>query len=333
MTTKIAIIGCGAVAELFHIPASLKLLGASNVFLVDSDLSRLRTVARKFNDLPTAPSLFKLNTSLDAVIIATPPHTHFRLALEAFAQGLHVLCEKPLANTLAECRAMIAGARAANLCLAVGHTYRLFPNRIRLRAMIHAGELGSIRSVDIEQGDPPGWDSATGYAFQKELVPGGVLLIEGLHSIDFLLWCFGPPRRFDYIDDALGGIESNARLILDFAPGFQAGVRVSRTFSLANTISIQGDRAAASLRVYDMNTLTLKSRGREQTLCCGAANSDFETIAQTQLNDFICACSLSRTPFCSGEQGAMAIELIEACYRTQKARPLPAKAPPPGLMW
>lgn len=333
MTDKLAIIGCGAVSEMFHIPAALELLGASNVSLVDNDVNRFETTARKFGILSTASDLLNVKSSLDAVVIATPPHTHQSIAEEAIEQGLHVLCEKPLANTAQKCRQIIKTAQSFRKVLAVCHTYRFFPNRLRLREIILSEALGKVQHIDIQQGGPSSWDTKTGYSFQKELVPGGVLLIEGLHSVDFLLWCFGMPNDLHYIDDSMGGLESNAFLKMNFADSCNASFRISRTCSLDNTVGISGTKAMLKLDIYDMATMQIDSNGKKRSLICGNGKDSFHTIAIAQLADFISSIKENKKPACDGAEGTSVIEFIENCYSQKKKRPLPTKAPVPGSMW
>ena len=333
MTNKLAIIGCGAVSEMFHIPAALELLGASNVSIVDNDVKQLEKTAKKFGVLSTATNLQDLKSSLDAVIIATPPNTHQSIAEESLRLGLHVLCEKPLANSTAECNEIIQTAQSTRKILAVCHTYRFFPNRLRLREMVLEGKLGKIHNVDIQQGDPAAWPMITGYSFRKEMVPGGVLLIEGLHSIDFLLWCFGMPNYLHYVDDSIGGLESNAFLKIDFEDSCQALFRISRTCSLDNKIKVNGTKATVELDIYNMITLKLNSNGKKMNITCANGKDNFHTIAIAQLSDFISSIKTDKKPKCDANEGTSVIEFIENCYSQKKKRSLPTKAPVPGSMW
>lgn len=82
--------------------------------------------------------------TVDAVVIATPTSTHARLTLSAFESGKHVLCEKPLAATVAECVGLVEAAESAGLTLMVGHTFIFNPAVRRMRELIEAGEIGRV---------------------------------------------------------------------------------------------------------------------------------------------------------------------------------------------
>jgi predicted dehydrogenase len=81
---------------------------------------------------------------VDAVIVATPTTSHFQLAMEALEAGKHVLCEKPLAPTVAECDQLIAVAEQSGRILFVGHTFLFNPAVRRMRELIEHGSIGRL---------------------------------------------------------------------------------------------------------------------------------------------------------------------------------------------
>jgi len=276
MALRIAVVGCGAVAESGHIPAACRLDNVKLVGLVDTDRTQAEKLAERFGVPKALTSLAEVAHEVDAAILSTPPHIRPLLAEQAFSAGLHVLCEKPLANTTAECQAIISAAKRANRVLAVAHTARFFPNRVRAESLLKQKALGKVYTVAVEQGDPYDWPTRTGYPLRREMVRGGVLLNEGLHSLDTLLWWFGFPVDFEYEDDALGGIESNVRLNLRFADGISGKLRLSRTCKLDNRITVHGEAGHLSLPLYDVVDITLtrndQKASRELT-CKGLSNT------------------------------------------------------------
>jgi predicted dehydrogenase len=91
------------------------------------------------------------NSSVDAVVIATPVATHFELARNALMHGKHVLVEKPLTSSVAEAEELIEVAEQKNVTLMVGHTFEYSPAVTQLRQLIQDGELGNIYCVEIER--------------------------------------------------------------------------------------------------------------------------------------------------------------------------------------
>ena len=88
-----------------------------------------------------------LDAGLDVITIGTPSATHAPLAIRALEAGLHVLCEKPIARTLADARRIVAAAERAAGILMVGHVCRYEPDHRRAKDSIEAGDLGTVRMV------------------------------------------------------------------------------------------------------------------------------------------------------------------------------------------
>jgi predicted dehydrogenase len=118
------------------------------VTIVDSDATRLAVAAGAFPHAQCAQSLDDVVDSVDAVVIATPPRAHGELALAATRAGRHVLVEKPLATSVAECEMLIAAAKVHGTILMSGHTFEHNAAVWKLRELASSGELGEIRYVD-----------------------------------------------------------------------------------------------------------------------------------------------------------------------------------------
>ena len=330
---RLAIVGCGAVAEIGHIPAACKLKNVKLVGLVDTDKNRAEKLAERFGVPKAVNNLQNVANDVDAVILATPPHIRPLVAEQAFAAGLHVLCEKPLANSSAECSAILSAAKRANRVLAVAHTARFFHNRVHVHALLKQKFLGRLSTVEVEQGDPYDWPTRTGYTVRHDMVAGGVLLNEGLHSLDTLLWWFGSPLEFEYEDDALGGIESNVRMRMRFAEGIAGKIRLSRTCRLDNRITLQGETGTLSLPLYGQAEIVVTRNGQTVNQELAQSNWDFVKIVAEQLDDFVRSIETEQPPRATGEDGRVVVEFIEQCYAVKRQRPLPKRVPLPGLTW
>lgn len=116
----------------------------------DLDAERARRVVgpRSTVDIETSVERLLARSDIDAVAIATPARTHAPLAIAALRAGKHVVVEKPLADTPAAARRMIAAAAAADRVLMIDHTYCYTPAVRHIRSVIERGELGEILYVD-----------------------------------------------------------------------------------------------------------------------------------------------------------------------------------------
>lgn len=120
----------------------------------------------------------------DAVLICTPPDTHRELALEALQRGLHVLVEKPMAESVAACREMIAAARDADRILAVGFNHRFFKGVEVVRRAIHGGTIGKLSWIRAFTGHTGLSEFKAPWMYDKKVMGGGTLMDNGVHLLD-----------------------------------------------------------------------------------------------------------------------------------------------------
>ena len=170
-----------------HVPA-LRAAGFEVAGLVGTDTGRTAQraqacgVGEAFVDLDEAIR----KTGAQAVTIASPPHTHAALTMTALSHGCHVICEKPMANSLDEARAMLAEAERAGVTHLIGHQFRWSPERAVIGGALRQGVIGEPRFLtlvsylpllaDPDKRMPPWWfDTSAG---------GGWLGAHGSHVVD-----------------------------------------------------------------------------------------------------------------------------------------------------
>ncbi|MFM7605626.1 MAG: Gfo/Idh/MocA family protein [Prosthecobacter sp.] len=123
----------------------------------------------------------------DIIDIATPSHTHREIALAAMQQGKHVLLEKPMAITLDDCKAIVAGARDHGVHLAVGHELRLSSQWGRIKEILTTGTIGDPQYVLVELSRKPYRTGASGWRYDPSRV-GSWVLEEPIHFFDLARW-------------------------------------------------------------------------------------------------------------------------------------------------
>lgn len=133
-----------------------------------------------------------LRHKLDGVVIATPSALHAQQALDALDRGLAVFCQKPLARTAAENKAIIDAARRADRLLGCDLSYRHTEAMRRIRNAVVEGELGSIYAVDLVFHNAYGPDKS--WARDPALAGGGCAIDLGIHLVDLALWTLGFPE-------------------------------------------------------------------------------------------------------------------------------------------
>jgi predicted dehydrogenase len=197
MTLRIGILGAGFIAEshargFASLPAERARLRA----VASRTLSRAADLAGRYS-AQAVPDLEALLPLVDAVCICTPTPSHGAYAMAALQAGKHVLCEKPMARTLAEAEQMLAAARQSGRKLMLGHTCRYEPEHRKAREVLARGDIGALRmAYHSATGPLPTWASDDWFADVAQ--SGGPILDLALHSFDYLLWLFAAPARRVY---------------------------------------------------------------------------------------------------------------------------------------
>lgn len=136
---------------------------------------------------------------VEAVLISTPHYLHRDQAVRAAECGKHVLVEKPLANTLAEARDMIAACAGNGVSLTVNYSFRYLPKIRKARELVHSGVLGDITGIQIlshQFKDPGYWlgarsNSPDDWRASKARSGGGLLIMSTCHPIDYIYYITG----------------------------------------------------------------------------------------------------------------------------------------------
>lgn len=196
---RVALVGAGYVAT--HHLAALKQLDFVDVVgICDPQLPAAQALADRFGVKRVAARLDDLaDLQPQAVYVLTPPAFHAAIALQAMEMGCHVLVEKPMADTVADCESMIAAARTHEVQLGVNHSDLFDPVVMQALQAVRDGRIGDVVSVEIVRnseyppyagGPLPGSVTQGSYPFRD-------LGVHGLYTIEAFL---GPVRdlRVDY---------------------------------------------------------------------------------------------------------------------------------------
>lgn len=193
-TVKIGIIGCGGIANGKHMP-SLKLIDNVEMVAFCDLIPERAKKAKKDYGTPDA-KVFKdfhrlLNLEeIEVVHVLTPNAAHSKIAVAALQAGKHVMCEKPMAHTAADARAMVKAAKESGKKLTIGYQSRSNPVYQYAHNLVKSGALGDIYYVKapaIRRRGVPTW----GVFLDKEKQGGGPMIDIGTHSIDAALYVIG----------------------------------------------------------------------------------------------------------------------------------------------
>jgi predicted dehydrogenase/nucleoside-diphosphate-sugar epimerase len=330
----LAIIGCGAITELAHLPATAGVAGLRVTALVDQDLQRAETLARRHGVPQAAAGPAQLDPPPDAVLIAVPHHLHAPVSLEWLRRGVHVMVEKPMALTAADCDSMIRAAGEAGVQLAVGLVRRFLPVTRLVKAILGAGVLGPLASFDVREGRVYDWPVTSDSLLRRASAGGGVLVDSGAHVLDALLFWLGELEVLACCDDSCGGVDADAEIRLALPGGVRGTVELSRTRELRNTVRIQG--AAGTLEASFLTGKITLRHGAEiitvetdADLPCLAGSAEGMDLFRAQLADWVAAIQSGGAPAVPGHEGRRSVALIEQCLARRRPLVLPWVVPEP----
>lgn len=192
-TVRIGIIGCGGIANGKHMPGLQKVESARMVAFCDIVPERAQEAAAKYG-APDAQVFTDysdlLALDLDVVHVLTPNSSHAPITIAALEAGKHVMCEKPMATTYTEGKAMVDAAKRAGRKLTIGYQNRFRADSLYLKKCCENGDLGEVyyaRAQAIRRRGVPTW----GVFLDEEKQGGGPLIDIGTHALDLTLWCMG----------------------------------------------------------------------------------------------------------------------------------------------
>lgn len=346
---RVGIVGCGKVAGL-HAAALRAVPEARYVGACDADIGRATAFVAKHGGAAFA-DLDALLRGVEVVLIATPHPVHAAPAIRAAEAGVHVLVEKPMAATLADCDAMITAAALTGVHLGVISQRRFYEPVRRIKAAIDAGKLGtpalglflmySWRDAAYYTSDPwrGRWDTEG----------GGVLVNQSPHQLDLLLWFLGPAAEVTgfwanlnhptvEVDDTAvaairfrnGGLGSVLTSVAQ-KPGVYTKVHVHG--SNGASVGVETDRGATFIAgvsgIAEPPLTDLWTIAGEETRLAefqAADRAAFAGVEGTtyyhalQIRDFVRAVRENRPPLVTGHDGRAVVELFTAIYQSNRER-------------
>ena len=348
---RVALIGCGKVASI-HAAALASLPEAEFVAACDVSADRADAFAAKHRVRPFTDLAAMLRDARpDVLIIGTPHPLHADAAVRAAEAGVHVLVEKPLAASLADCDAMLAAARKGGVTLGVISQRRFYEPVQRMKRAIDEGKIGvpalgvfiqySWRDEAYYRSDPwrGKWDTEG----------GGVLVNQSPHQLDILLWLMGPVAEVSgywanlnhptvEVDDTAvasirfknGGVGSiittlstnpgiYTKVHIHGASGASVGVETDRGATFIAGVSEIAEPPLTDLWTVPGEEGQLSAFQAEDRAAFGRVNATTHYHA-LQIADFLRAVREGRPPLVTGEAGRAVVELFSAIYQSSRER-------------
>lgn len=197
-TKKIALIGAGGIAQT-HLQVFDMVPQAELAAIVDNrrETALATAEAHRCAAFESVDQLLA-ETSVDAAIVCTPPSTHPDICETLLSNGVHVLCEKPMAINRHACQRMIDVANENNCVLTMASKFRYVDDLVYVKQLIESGVLGDI--VLFENTFAGYVDMTKRWNSQEEISGGGVLIDNGTHSVDIVRYLLGPIVKIQAIE-------------------------------------------------------------------------------------------------------------------------------------
>lgn len=247
-TVKVAIIGCGGIANGKHMPSLSKINQVELVAFCDLELKKAEKAALEYGSAKAKvyqdyKELLQ-DESIEVVHVCTPNESHAEITIAALEASKHIMCEKPMAKTSEEARRMVVAAKNSTKKLTIGYNNRFRKDSQYLQKVCKRGDLGEVyyaKAHAIRRRAVPTW----GVFLDEEKQGGGPLIDIGTHALDLTLWmmdnykpkvvlgtsyhklgkkenaanAWGPwdPKKFKVEDSAFGFVtmENGATIVLE----------------------------------------------------------------------------------------------------------------------
>jgi UDP-N-acetylglucosamine 3-dehydrogenase len=268
----------------------------------DMNGERLDSFAKNFHvpGYTSVESMLK-KEKLDAVTICTPASTHFQIASQALAAGLHTFVEKPMTTTVKDGEALIEAAKKAKRTLTVGFIERFNPPITALKQMIAEGKMGSPILLEFHRENRRG----------ENISDVGIVKDASVHDIDTACWLFGESPKVVYARVGTMYVplehEDFATILLGFS-GQKTAFLVTNwiTPNRVRTLS-----AVFSGGVVDVDFVTQQTSIHE-----GAATTvptrPYQEPLMLELKEFVAAVQENRQPLVTAKDGLNALRVAEA---------------------
>ncbi|MBK6536339.1 MAG: Gfo/Idh/MocA family oxidoreductase [Ignavibacteria bacterium] len=324
--TKLAIIGLGGVAQIIHLPILSKMEDAEIVAVCDSEISKAKSIASKYNVgkyYREADKMLEENPDISAIIIATQTNMHKDVAIKCLEAEKDILVEKPVARNYREAKEIIDAAKKYKRKIMVAMNNRFRNDMMMQRTFIKAKEIGEVFYIKT------GWikpqSSNQRWILEKDKSGGGVFLDNGIAMLDLGLWIFGFPdvksvtatnyfHNTKSVEDssiAMIRFKNNAVLTIEVSWGM---LREGELF-YCNVYGKEGSSSINPFKIYkrmDGNLYNITPKK------LATPANYFKKSYEYELKHFVGAVRGSHNIISTGEDALKVMEIADAIYKSAK---------------
>ncbi len=328
---KIGIVGCGTIADI-HAQAIQKSENAELHSIYSRTEKNVKKCGEKFSvKWFTDWDKFISDSDLDIVSICTPNGNHLEYGEKVAEAGKHVVVEKPIEVTLKRANILIEKCKKNNVQLAVIYQSRFMPEIIELKKQIEQNEIGKIFMGDAyikwfrnqEYYDSGAWRGTF------ELDGGGVLINQGIHTIDLLQWLMGDVETIygkvgTFTHENLEG-EDNAVAVIKYKSGAIGVIEGSTSVQPAQSrrIELHGKNGSVTIDNNDVKiSIGEEQQIEDKKVKTTGASSPLDGFSiephKKQFESIVNAINTNSTPSVSGEDSLKSLAIVLAIYESSK---------------
>jgi predicted dehydrogenase len=254
------------------------------------------------------------NPDIDVVYVVTPNSLHLEHTVRAARAGKHVLCEKPMANSVVDCETMIAACRDAGVKLAIGYRCQFEPHHLECMRLARDGDFGAIRVIEagfgFRIGNPAQW------RLRRELAGGGALMDVGIYALQTCRYLTGEePLRVSALETKTDPVKfAEVDESMTFQLTFPSGV-IAECSTSYNVNGINRYRAFAERGWFGLEP-AYDYAGLRGATSRGPMNIDAIDQFAAEIDDFAQCILEDRESKVAGSEGLRDLRVIEAIYES-----------------
>ncbi|SEB70602.1 Gfo/Idh/MocA family oxidoreductase [Paenibacillus sp. GP183] len=327
---KVAVIGCGSIAEKRHVPEYVNNPHVEFVAFCDPVIERAEHYAKEYGGkaYSSYEELFN-HEKVDAVSVCTPNYLHAHASIAAAKAGAHVLVEKPMAVTEEESAAMIEAARTNGVILMVGHNQRLMPAHVKAKEILDSGIMGKVLTFRTAFGHPgpEGWsiDGRNSWFFRKKEAIMGAMGDLGVHKADLIRWMLSDEvievaAMIGTLDKEGTDVDDNAICLLRMRSGVIGNLVASWTSYKGedNSTILWCQNGVMKIGTDPDDQVIVELRdGTVNKYQVGEMATNEKQTSSDVIDVFINCIVNGTAPSISGEEGARSLKVILAAFESQ----------------
>jgi myo-inositol 2-dehydrogenase / D-chiro-inositol 1-dehydrogenase len=328
----VALVGAGLISDQ-HALAFQRVKGARVLAVADPDTARARRLAATYG-LDAAYDDFRRileRNDIDMLCIGAPNYLHREIAVAAAEAGKHIVCEKPLARTMAEADEMLAAADRAGVKLMYAELICFAPRYVRAKELMDEDAFGRV--FQIKHGETH-YGPHSDWFWDGSLSGGGVMMDMGCHSVEIIRWLYDKPE-IEYVTAELGtfvhgertDVEDHALVTIRFADDRLGVVEGSwaKPGGMDDRLDIQGSKGTCHGDMMQQSSLFAYSdvgygysveKGTSVGYSYAIAEEYYNYGMPQEMQHFTDCVLGDRKPMETGADGRVSLEVIYAAYRS-----------------